>query len=94
MAMATSAASNSRVFVPGANLPRARFGVADLRARAVLVFAFALPMGYYVALKNRPRKVRCTATLPALRTPSRAAKDGIVLQYFTIRIDQTHRGAL
>ena len=36
----------------------------------------------------------CTATLPALRMPSRATKDRIVLQNFTIRIDPLRRGAL
>src|ERR1700722_14625484 len=59
MAMATSAASHPRALLPGASLPRARFGAADLRVRDVLVFAFALPMGsfaastYYDAIASR-----------------------------------------
>jgi hypothetical protein len=55
MAMATSAASNPRALRPGANFPRARLVVADVRApadvraRLILDFALAVPMGRYGA---------------------------------------------
>jgi uncharacterized protein YjbI with pentapeptide repeats len=45
MAMATSAASNPRARLPGANFPRTRFAAADLRGAVLdLAFVLALPM--------------------------------------------------